>query len=41
MLAPYIISETADELWLANNVIIKVVPCSSRTARGLAIRDEN
>ena len=37
MLAPYIISETADELWLANNVIIKVVPCSSRTARGLAI----
>lgn len=37
LLAPLVISETADELQLSTNVIIKVVPCSSRTARGLAI----
>jgi len=35
-LAPLVLSETSEELWLANNVCIKVLPCSSRAVRGLA-----
>jgi hypothetical protein len=36
-LAPLVVSETSEELWLGNNVCIRVLPCSSRAVRGLAI----
>src|SRR4051794_38046188 len=36
-LAPLLVRETADELWLATNVCIKCLPCSARSTRGLAI----
>lgn len=36
-LAPLVVDGTSEELWLANNVCIKVLPCSSRAVRGLAI----
>lgn len=37
VLAPLVESETSEELWLRNNVCIKVLPCSSRAVRGLAV----
>ena len=37
VLAPLVMSETSEELWLRNNVCIKVLPCSSRAGRGWAI----
>jgi hypothetical protein len=36
-LAPLLVRESADELWLATNVCIKCLPCSARSTRGLAI----
>jgi hypothetical protein len=36
MLAPLVIESTMDEIRLANNVVLRVVPCSSRSPRGLA-----
>jgi len=36
ILAELVVNETSEELWLANNVCIKVLPCSSRAVRGLA-----
>ena len=36
MLKPLIAGETQDELQLSNGVILKVMPCSERTTRGLA-----
>jgi len=36
MLKPMVIGETQDEIQLSNNVILKVMPCSERTTRGLA-----
>ena len=35
MLAPLVIESTMDEIRLANNVILRVVPCSERTTRGM------
>jgi hypothetical protein len=36
-LAPLVMRETADELWLATGAVVKVLPCSARSTRGLAI----
>jgi len=35
MLKPMVIGETQDEIQLSNNVILKVMPCSERSIRGL------
>jgi hypothetical protein len=35
MLAPLVIESTMDEIRLVNNVILRVVPCSERTTRGM------
>jgi hypothetical protein len=36
-LAPLLTRETADELWLRTGVVVKTVPCSARSTRGLAV----
>ena len=37
MLQPLIVESTMDELRLSNNVILKVMPCSDRSTRGLPV----